>query len=406
MSGEVIVHDHLPAVPGSPAARMVALIGLMLALGYAIVLGGAYLDGRFLTDAQGQPIANDFVNVWAAGRLTLDDDPAAAYVWPLHKAAEVRAVGHDFANYYGWHYPPTFLFVAAALATLPYLVAAVLWLAATLAAYAATLGGILGARTGAFVALGFPAALWNATAGQNGFLTAALIGGTLGLLERHPALAGVCLGLLSYKPQFGLLFPIVLIADRRWLTLAIAALVAVGLAALSWLAFGSTTWEAFAHATPITSRVVLGEGAAEFGRLQSLFGFMRAHGAGEALAWSVQAIGTLALAAGLVFLWRSRAAYELKAAALAAGALLATPYLYIYDFVVLAVAVAFLLRVALQRGFAASEMVALPFAGALILIYPYAKTQVGLAAALIVMALVTRRALFQTSAYGQAQPPR
>jgi arabinofuranan 3-O-arabinosyltransferase len=56
------------------------------------------------------------------------------------------------------------------------------------------------------------------------------------LLERHPALAGICLGLLTYKPQFGLLFPIVLIADRRWLTIAVAALVALLLAALSWLA--------------------------------------------------------------------------------------------------------------------------------------------------------------------------
>ena len=121
---------------------------MTLALGYLVVLGGAYLDGNFLTDKQGRPIANDFVNVWAAGRLALDGDPAAAYDWPLHKAAEVRAVGHDFANYYGWHYPPTFLFVAAALATLPYLVAALVWLAATLAAYAATLAGILGGRAG------------------------------------------------------------------------------------------------------------------------------------------------------------------------------------------------------------------------------------------------------------------
>ena len=68
------------------------------------------------------------------------------------------------------------------------------------------------------------------TAGQNGFLTAALIGGTLGLLERRPALAGVCLGLLTYKPQFGLLFPIVLIADRRWRTIAVACGVAGALA--------------------------------------------------------------------------------------------------------------------------------------------------------------------------------
>ena len=75
--------------------------------------------------------------------------------------------------------PPTFLFVAVALATLPYLTALLVSLGATLAAYAARYGFILG-RTGIFVALGFPAAIWNITAGQNGFLTAALIGGTLG----------------------------------------------------------------------------------------------------------------------------------------------------------------------------------------------------------------------------------
>src|SRR5580704_10786899 len=168
------------AAPKRSAARTIKLIGLTLALGYLTVLAGTYLDGHFLTDAQRRPIVNDFVNVWAAGRLTLDGTPASAYDWPTHKAAEVRAVGYDFPDYYGWHYPPTFLFVAAALATLPYLVALMVWLAATLAAYAATLGGILGGRTGVFFALGFPAAIWNVTAGQNGFLTAALIGGTLG----------------------------------------------------------------------------------------------------------------------------------------------------------------------------------------------------------------------------------
>jgi arabinofuranan 3-O-arabinosyltransferase len=392
MSGQTIVRADLPAAPQPPAARLIALIGLMLALGYLIVLGGAYLDGHFLTDAQGQPIANDFVNVWAAGRLTLDGDPAAAYDWPLHKAAEMRAVGHAFANYYGWHYPPTFLFVAAALAALPYLVAAIFWLVATLAAYVATLAGILGARAGIFLALGFPAALWNVTAGQNGFLTASLIGGTLALMERRPALAGICLGLLTYKPQFGLLFPIVLIADRRWLTLAFAALVAVGLAALSWLAFGITSWQVFLDGLPVTSRVVLGEGAADWDRLQSLFGLMRAHGAGETVAWTVQAIGTLALAAGLVWLWRSRVAFELKAAALAAGTLFATPYVYMYDLVVLAVTVAFLLRYAFEHGMSSIENAGLAGAGALILIYPYVKAQVGLAAVLIVLALVSYRA--------------
>ena len=373
--------------------RLISLFSLTLAFGYLAVLVTAALGGNFLLDSDGRLIANDFVNVLAAGRLVLDGDPAAAYDWTLHKAAQVRAVGHDFANYYGWHYPPPFLFVAAALATVPYLVAAIAWLAATLAVYAATLGGILRSRAGIFLALGFPAALWNVTAGQNGFLTAALIGGTLGLLERHPALAGLCLGLLSYKPQFGLLFPIILLADRRWLTIAVAALVAGALAVASWLAFGSASWETFLHWMPITGRVVLGEGAADWSRLQSLFGLMRAHGAGEALAWTVQSIGAFIVAAALILLWRSRACYAIKAAGLAVGALLATPYIYMYDLVALAVAVAFLLRLPLQRGFSAADIGAPAAAGMLILTFPYVKTQVGLAAVLIVAAWVVQRAL-------------
>ncbi len=381
------------AAPPLSAARKIKLIGLTLALGYLVIIGGTYLKGDWLIDAQGRPIVNDFVSVWAAGRLTLDGEPAAAYDWPVHKQAEVHAVGRDFEDYYGWHYPPTFLFVAAALATLPFLVAALVSLAATLAAYIAAMAGILGGRTGILVALGFPAALWNVTAGQNGFLTAALIGGSLGLLERRPALAGVCLGLLTYKPQFGLLFPLVLIADRRWVTIAIAALVAIALAALSWLAFGSASWQAFAHWMPITSRIVLGEGHADWSRLQSLFGLARAHGVSEPLSWAAQAIVSLAVAVWLIWLWRSRAPFDLKAAALAAGALLATPYVYIYDLVALAVAVAFLLRFALARGFFASEIVGLACAAALILVFPLVKTQVGLAATLIVMALVAQRAL-------------
>jgi len=377
----------------SSPARLISLIGLTLAFAYLVLLIGALRRGDFLIDMQGRPIANDFVNVYAAGRLALDGTPGAAYDWPLHKAAEVRAVGHDFANYYGWHYPPVFLFAAAALAALPYLAALVIWLGTTLAAYATSLLAIMGGRIGALVALSFPAALWNITAGQNGFLTAALIGGTLGLLERHPVFAGLCLGLLSCKPQFGLLFPVALIAGRHWRALAAAAATAVALGALSWLVFGGSTWSAFVTAAPTTSRVILGEGGTEFERLQSAFGLVRALGGGQALAFGVQAILALALAAGVFALWRSRAPYELKAAALAAGALIATPYVFIYDFTALAVAFAFLLRFSLSRNFTIGQTVALPFAGALLLAFPYVKTQVGLAAALIVLALAVQRTL-------------
>jgi hypothetical protein len=143
---------------------------------------------------------------------------------------------------------------------------------------------------------------------------------------------------------------------------------------------------------PVTSRVILSEGGTDWSRLQSLYALVRAHGGGETLAWTVQAGGALALAAGLVWLWRSTVAFELKAAALAAGTVVATPYVFTYDLVVLAVAVAFLLRLALARGFVTGEVAGLSAAGALILAFPYLPTQLGLGAALMILALVARRA--------------
>ncbi|HVV63149.1 MAG TPA: glycosyltransferase family 87 protein [Pseudolabrys sp.] len=388
---------HITAAPAS-TARTVGLVGTVLALGYFAVLMSSYLGGYWLINTQGQPIAGDFVNVWAAGRLALDGHAAGAYDWTLHKAAEVSAVGHGFDNYYGWHYPPFFLFAAAALAIMPYSAASLVWLIATLPGYLAAMRAIVGLRAGILLALGFPAALWNATAGQNGFLTASLIGGTLALMERHPLLAGCCLGLLTYKPHFGLLFPIVLIADKRWKVIAAASVVALALGALSLIVFGSETWLAFFEWMPTTSKLVLGQGAADWHRLQSIFGFVRAHGGGQALAWAAQGAVTLTLAAALVWLWRTRAAFELKAAALSAAALLATPYVYTYDLVALAIPVAYLVRIGLTRGFIALDVAGLIAASALLLAFPFVNTNVGLAATLVVVALIASRVWVSESA--------
>jgi arabinofuranan 3-O-arabinosyltransferase len=211
------------------------------------------------------------------------------------------------------------------------------------------------------------------------------------LLERQPIAAGVCLGMLTYKPHFGLLFPIALVAARQWRALAAATATALVVIALSLIVFGTSPWLAFFAATPKMTQAVLGEGLAEFGRLQSVFGLVRSVGGGESAAWSAQIIVALACAATTFAIWRSRIAYELKAGSLAVLALLATPYLYIYDLCILAVAVAFLLRHALTRSLMAIEVAGLAAAATLLLAYPYVKTQVGLAAAAIILGLLAQR---------------
>jgi arabinofuranan 3-O-arabinosyltransferase len=379
------------AIPQSNPLRLIAVVGLAVLLSELVFLGGAFFQGFFIVDRAGHGIANDFVNVWAAGRLVLDGQPAAAYDWTIHRQVQEAAVGHVFEGAYRWHYPPPFLFAAALAATLPYVPAGLAWLLATAAAYAAAIRGILGHRAGWLFALGFPGAIWNVTAGQNGFLTTALIGGALGLLERHPVLAGCCLGLLTYKPHFGVLFPLVLAATGRWRTFWTAAAVALVMAALSWLAFGSAPWAALMQSVSTANQLVLTDGGVGWNKLQSVFGLVRALGGGETLAWIVH--GTLALAgtASLVWLWRSRAPFDLKAAALAVGVVLLTPYVFAYDLVALAVPAAFLLRFGLAHGVTRSEAYGLAAAGALLLSYIVATTQVGLAASLIVAWLIGRR---------------
>ena len=386
-----------PLAPTDPR-RLIAVVGIAILLAELVFLGGAFFQGFFIADKSGHGIANDFVNVWAAGRLVLDGHAAQAYDWTIHRQMQEAAVGHAFSGAYRWHYPPPFLFAAALAAMLPYVPAGLAWLAATGAAYAATIRGIVGDRVGWLFALGFPGALWNVTAGQSGFLTTALIGGALGLLERQPALAGCCLGLLTYKPQLGVLFPLALIATGRWRVIIAAATTAIALAALSWLAFGSAPWLAMMQTLSTANQLVLTDGGMGWGKLQSLFGLVRGLGGGETLAWLVQGALSAAIAAALVWLWRSDVPFCLKAAALAVGAVLVTPYVFAYDLVVLAVPVAFLLRYGLAHGFNRHEGYALAAAGALLLIYIVATTQVGLAAGLIVALLVGWRVLHCKSA--------
>jgi hypothetical protein len=112
----------------------------------------------------------------------------------------------------------------------------------------------------------------------------------------------------------------------------------------------------------------------------------------------------LVAAAGVAAVWRSRAAYEIKAANLGAAALLATPYLYIYDLPVLAVPLAYLLRLGGKTGFLSYEASGIVLCCLLLLLFPFVKVPVGFAAVLIVAVLAARRALACPSTHSQREP--
>jgi hypothetical protein len=352
----------------------------------------AYFSHWWIYDPDGLGIPTDFVNVWAAGRLVLDGHPAQAYDWDIQKQVELALLRQDFPGYFAWHYPPPFLFVASLLAQLPYSAAFITWVSVSFVPYLAMMRAIVGRSFGLMLAIAFPMAFNNTLVGQNGFLTAALIGGTLYLMPARPILSGICLGLLSYKPQYGLLFPLVLIAASQWTVFFTAGVTAVAMAFASWLAFGTESWQAFFHWVPMFSQAFLTEGKATWWKLQSLFSLVRYFGGTEQLAWAFQWVLTASVAVALVLMWRSRVKYSVKAAALASGTLLTTPYLFMYDMMVLAIPVAFLVRIGLKSGFRAYELPALGCALALFLTFTFTGLPVGLGITLIVGSLVLRRA--------------
>ncbi len=351
----------------------------------------AYFAHWWIFDDKGLGIPTDFVNVWSAGRLVLDGHAAQAYDWDIQKQAQVAVLGQGYDGNFAWHYPPPFLFVASLLAHFPYAVAFIGWAAISLVPYLAVIRAIVGQPFGWLLAAAFPVVLTNTLVGQNGFLTASLIGGTLYLMPLRPVLSGICLGLLSYKPQYGLLFPLVLIAASQWTVFVTAAIVAVAMATLSWLAFGTESWQAFLHWLPMFSQAFLTEGRAPWGKMQSIFALVRYFGGTEQLAWVFQWVMSGAVAVVLALMWRSHVSYRLKAAAVAAGTLLITPYLFLYDMMVLAIAVAFLVRIGLNRGFQRYELPALGLVAALLLFYPLVGAPTGFLATLIVSGLIAGR---------------
>jgi arabinofuranan 3-O-arabinosyltransferase len=351
----------------------------------------AYFAHWWIVDPNGLGIPTDFVNVWSAGKLVLDGHPALAYDWDIQKQVQVDLLGQTFIGNFAWHYPPPFLFVAAFLAQFPYTVAFAGWVSVSLVPYLVTMRAIVGRRFGWLLAAAFPVVLTNTLVGQNGFLTASLIGGMLYLLPTRPVLSGICLGLLSYKPQYGLLFPLVLIAASQWTVFFTAAIVAAAMAVASWLAFGTESWQAFVHWMPMFSQAFLTEGRAPWGKMQSIFALVRYFGGSEPLGWAFQWVMIAAVAVVLALLWRSRVRYSLKAAALATGTLLVTPYLFLYDVMVLAIAVGFLVRIGLADGFRRYELPALGGMAFLLMFYPLFGAPTGFGATLIVAALIAGR---------------
>src|SRR5262249_54443349 len=162
------------------------------------------------------------------------------------------------------------LLIMAPFAALPYPYAFITWDLITLLGCIAVVYGITRQPAAIALVLAWPFTAWNFLAAQNGFLTASLLGASLLFLERRPALAGLFIGCLTYKPQFGVLMPVALLAARQWVAVASAGITTVILAGASAAAFGSDAWAAFPRELLAQMGLnLLGDSGSDWGYLQT-----------------------------------------------------------------------------------------------------------------------------------------
>jgi hypothetical protein len=305
-------------------------------------------------DSTGRPIGTDFSDVYAAGWMADHGRAAAAWVWREHYKVQ-QALHHSKAvPFYGWHYPPPFLLIASALATLPYVAALGLWLGATLAAAVTVAHRIVPGRGTVLAVLAAPATFVCLGHGQNAFLSASLLAGGLTILDRKPRVAGLLLGCLVYKPQFAVLLPVVLLAAGNRRAFLGAAISSLGLVAATLAIWGWPVWAAFHDSLVITRTIVIETGQTGWEKIVTTFATARALGAPIPLAYGFQAASTaLAIAgAAIAARWANPA---VRGAAVCGAALLSTPYALDYDLVILGGALCFLVADARERGWMRHE---------------------------------------------------
>ena len=156
-----------------------------------------------------------------------------------------------------WPYPPPILLLAVPLSAMDLGPGFLLYTVGSLSLLwlVLRLGGLT--KTECLAVLLSPAVAENALTGQNAALTGALLLGGLLLAHPRPVLAGVMLGALIIKPQFGMLAPVCLLASAigalwwRW------QLRPPCMVALSGAVFGLDAWVGFFRYTQPMVNAVL-----------------------------------------------------------------------------------------------------------------------------------------------------
>jgi alpha-1,2-mannosyltransferase len=315
-----------PPLPFTRLFRWLAILSL------TAIVTGVLVNWRY-------PYLMDFLSYWAAAVLAVGGAPADAYDIVLHHAVQERALPFDTRLPFG--YPPPYLLLLMPLGLLPYAASAGVWIGVTLAAYAAAVRRVMPDWAGAAIA--FPPVAICGISGQNGLLTAALFMAGMSKLGTRPFVAGLLFGCLAIKPQLGVLLPLAFIAAREERAFAGATVAVLMLIATSLIAFGTAPWFGFFGQSTLFAAIAT-DGLVGWHKMASIYTSLRLAGLVNEAAWALHIACAISAAVAVWQVWCSSSDTLTRGAILAPASLLISPYLYVYDQILLIISLYWLAR--------------------------------------------------------------
>jgi alpha-1,2-mannosyltransferase len=317
-----------------------AVFFVVLEISY-LTLAGLPPIGKPWVDGTNFVYGRDFLNTWMGGRSMFAGGPEPWFDVRTYNDALRAMLGAPYQEHY-WSYPPHVMLFIWPFGLMPYLPAYLVWCAGGIALYFWACSSAIPRDRMLFLAVA-PSIAVCIFFGQNGFYTAALLIGGLLNLDRRPILAGVLFGILTIKPQLGILLPVVLLFERRWLTIASTIVTTAILVALTSMLFGWHIWVEF-YQKVIPQQQWLTENGAGllFAVVSSVFYGARLLHLPLGIAWALQGVVSVLALAGLVWVYWKRRDPQLSLAYFVTATFLVTPYILNYDMVVFGFVVALL----------------------------------------------------------------
>jgi glycosyl transferase family 87 len=328
-----VVSDHF-SKENRDFIRSLAILGTFFfvtaAIGYVATI--SWVD-PIPRDGTTLVVGRDFLNYWMYGRAAGMPDPGRLYDLATYNGELAALLGPGYPGQ-TLPNPPSFMLLAWPLAYLSYMPALLCWTVFGAGIFAWVAARHIGDRR-LLIALAFsPAAVLALISGQSTFLTAALLIGIFEWLDRKPIAAGLLIGLLTLKPQLGLLLPVMLVASGRWRVLLFATIPTLAIVASTAALYGPQIWVDYAFkAMPTVGLVFTDHALLSAPFMPTIFMTARLADASYGLAMAVQAVFAV-LAMGAVFWafrWRKAADPHLLTALFLACSVATSPYFASYD---------------------------------------------------------------------------